>query len=131
MPSTSILDEFAGRATTARNVSIYTAILTSMPLAYGFRVATGYGPGSFLVLVAIAVGVPTALDHRVTDHDSYETTVGRTVGLSMVVLVLFSALYVAGTTMLSLPHFQVAAVTFLVASLLPPAVLDGRSDSSR
>lgn len=125
MPSTSILDDFAGRATTARNVSICTAILTGLSVAYAFRIATGYGPGSFLLLIGVAVGVPTALDQRKAQRDGYESTVTRTVALSMVVLVLFSTFYLGGTALQSLPRFQVAAVAFLIAYLVPLAVLDG------
>lgn len=125
MPSLSRLDDLAARATTARNVSIYTAILTGLPLAYLFRTASGYGPGSFLLLLGVAVGVPTALDQREGVLDADGSVIARTLALEGAVGALFSALYFAGTAVLSLPLFQVAVVAFVVAYLFPLAVLDG------
>lgn len=125
MPSTSKFDDIAGRATSPRNASIFTAILIGLPLALAFREVAGYGPGSFLLLLAVAVGVPTALDqHR--EIESHRSAVSKTLVGSLAVAAVLSGLYAAGRVVLSLPRFQVAVVAFLIAELTAVAALELR-----
>lgn len=125
MPSTSKFDDVAGRATSPRNVSIFTAILVGLPAALVFRELAGYGPGSFLLLLAVAVGVPTALDQH-GELGNHWGAVGKTLVGSVGVTAVLSGLYAAGRVGLSLPRFQVAVVAFLIAELGAVAVLELR-----
>jgi hypothetical protein len=123
MPSTGDGHTILDRLATQRNVTIATAIAVAIPAAYGFHVAFGAGTGDFLLLLAVAVGVPTAMDQYWRAHGRLLRAAGETAVGAVAVAATFLALYVLGTDVLSLSPFPAAVLAFLVADLGPLAAL--------
>lgn len=122
MPSTT--DRALGeRLASQRNVTILTAIAVALPAAYWFHTAFGDGPGDFLLLMAVAVGVPTAADLYGPDHGRLWRAVATTAVASVAVGAAFVGVYVLGTGPLSLSPFVASVMAFLVAELGPLAAL--------
>lgn len=116
MPSTSTLSHLYERATTQRNVTIYTAILVGVPGAYAFQEAVGASGDGFLLLLLLAVGVPTAYDEHWPHYDRTWQAVAWVLVACLVVWIEYAALYLAGTTFTPLSSFQAGVAAFLVTS---------------
>lgn len=115
MPSTRAA-RLSAWLTAQRNVTIFAAILIALPVAYAFHAAVGGGPGDFLLLMTLAVGVPTAYDDYWPRYDRTWQAVGWVVLACAVVTVEFTGLYLAGTA-LGLGPFPAAIGAFLPTSL--------------
>ncbi|WP_327054031.1 hypothetical protein [Halomicrococcus gelatinilyticus] len=113
MPST-VFVRLRERATTQRNVTIYLAILVAVPLASAFNTAVGGAQGGFLLLMTLAVGVPSAYDGYWPAYDATWKAVAWILAACAVVTVEFIGLYLAGTDLLSLSPFVASIVAFLV-----------------
>jgi|SRR6056297_3595915 len=116
VPSTAFA-RLRERATTQRNVTIYVAILAAVPLAYAFDTAVGGAQGDFLLLMTLAVGVPSAYEGYWPAYDATWKAVAWVLAACAVVTVEFTGLYLAGTDLLSLSPFVAGIVAFLVVDL--------------
>jgi hypothetical protein len=112
-PTPNVLD----RATSQRNVSIYTAIAVAAPTAYAFNIAFTY-EGSFLLLMTLAVGVPTAYDDYGPAYDRTLGTVGWVLVACGVAAAEFVGFFVIATESLALSPFIGGIVAFLGTWLL-------------
>jgi len=117
VPSTSVIARLYGRATTQRNVTIYVAILVSIPAAYLFQESVGGGGGDFLLLLALAVGVPTAYDEYWSPYDRTWKAVAWILVACVVAGLEFTGVYLVSVAALSLSPFAASAVAFLVTGL--------------
>ncbi|WP_136715214.1 hypothetical protein [Halorientalis salina] len=122
MPSSQTTTGFLDRATSQRNVSIYTAIAVAAPTAYAFNVAFTY-EGSFLLLMTLAVGVPTAYDDYGPAYDRTPKTVGWVLVACGIAAVEFVGFFVVATESLELSAFLGGIVAFLGTWLLNLSVL--------
>lgn len=119
MPSTSTRNGLAGRMATQRNLTILVAILVAVPAAYGFRTAFG-GDGigaSFLLLMTLAVGVPTAYDDYWPQYDRAWLAVAWVLVACVVATAEFVGLYLLGTEVLGLSPLVASVGAFLVTDL--------------
>ena len=119
------------RATAQRNVAIYAAILVAVPAAYAFHTAFDASGGDFLLLLTLAVGVPTAYNDNWPAHDRTWKTVAWVVVACTVAIATFAALFLAGTDLLALAPFPASVGAFLVTSGAVhgvPFALFGRED---
>lgn len=93
---------------TQRNLTILVAILVAVPIAYGFRVMVSgadFG-GSFLLLMTLAVGVPSAYDEYWPKYDRIWDAVIWIVLACIVATTEFIGLYLVGTELGNLSlHF--------------------------
>jgi len=128
MPSTSAVSGVFDRATTQRNLTIFVAILVAVPTAYAFQtiVAGGASVGDFLLLVTLAVGVPTAYDERWPRYNRTWKAVAWVVVACAVVAVEFAALYLVGTEYVGLDPAYASIGAFLVTDLGNLAWLSAR-----
>jgi len=119
MPSTSTHNGLAGRVATQRNLTILVAILVAVPAAYGFRSAFGGDGlgGSFLLLMTLAVGVPTAYDNHWPQYDRKWIAVGWVIAACVVATAEFVGLYLFGTAVLGLTPLVASVGAFLVTDL--------------
>jgi hypothetical protein len=93
--------------TIQRNLTILVAILVSVPIAYGFRAVVGgadFG-GSFLLLMTLAVGVPTAYDEFWPKYDRTWDAIIWVVAACIVATTEFTGLYLMGTGLGNLSPF--------------------------
>lgn len=109
--------------TDKRNLSILVAILVALPIAYGSRAATGVGMASFLLLLTLAVGVPTAFDHHWSSDGGPTDAVGWILVACGLATAVFSLLYVGGVELAGLDPVGAAMVAFLVTDLGGAALL--------
>jgi hypothetical protein len=112
MPSTNTGPSFRDRALTQRNATILTAILFALPTAYGFHVWSGAQQGDFLLLLLLAVSVPTAYDDLWPMYDDTWKGVVWTLAACAVATVEFVGLYVVGVESLSLSPFAASIGAF-------------------
>lgn len=128
MPSTRVLARFFERATTQRNVTIVVAILVAVPTAYAFRSAVpgGDSAADFLLLLTLAVAVPTAYDERWPRYDQTSTAVAWILGACLVATVAFAGLYLLGTAVVGLSPLFASVAAFLVTDLGGLALLSTR-----
>lgn len=116
MPAISALDRFWRWLTTQRNLTILTAILLAVPVAYTFQVAFDSGSGDFLLLMLLAVGVPTAFDEHYAPFDRTWKAIGWVVVACALVTVEFTVLYLVSTLWVGLSPFAAGAAAFLVTA---------------
>jgi hypothetical protein len=105
--------------TTQRNLTILVAILVSVPIAYGFRAVVGgadFG-GSFLLLMTLAVGVPTAYDEFWPKYDRTWDAIIWVVAACIVATTEFTGLYLMGTGLGNLSPFLGSTGAFLITHL--------------
>lgn len=126
MPSTSNGQSLRERALTQRNATILTAILVALPTAYGFHVWSGAEQGGFLVLMLLAVLVPTAYDDLWETYDETWKGVVWTLAACAVVTVEFVGLYVVGVDSLSMSPFAAGVGAFGLTAAVNLAVLVAR-----
>ena len=128
MPST--VSRLLARATTRRNVTIYVAILMGVLVAAGVERAVPAvdGPASFLLLVTLAVGVPTVYDECGPAHDRTAPAVAWVLAGCVVAAVEFVAVYLAVGVLAGLSVTPAAAVAFVVTAGVNLAWLVRRGD---
>ena len=116
MPSTSTSSHIPAWMRTQRNLTILVAILVAVPIAYGFRVVVSSADfgGSFLLLMTLAVGVPTAYDEYWPKYDRIRNTVAWVVAACLVVTTEFTGLYLIGTELGTLSRSHGAIGAFLI-----------------
>ncbi|WP_424019659.1 hypothetical protein ACOZ4N_09355 [Halorientalis pallida] len=102
------------RATAQRNVAIYAAILVAVPAAYGFHTVFDAGGGDFLLLMTLAVGVPTAYNDYWPAFDRTWKAVAWVLVACTVATAAFAGLFLAGTERLALSAFPASVGAFLV-----------------
>ncbi|MFB6146196.1 MAG: hypothetical protein ABEJ08_00730 [Halobacteriaceae archaeon] len=119
MPSTSESLTLPGWMTTQRNLTIFVAILVAVPIAYGFRMAVGGtdSGSTFLLLMTLAVGVPTAYDEYWPHYDQTSDAVVWVVTACLVVTTEFTGLYLLGTELGDLSPRLAAIGAFLITDL--------------
>ncbi|WP_276270552.1 hypothetical protein [Haloarcula litorea] len=113
MPSETRLDALAARVLTQRNAVIATAIAVAIPAAYAFYTLFGDGSGDFLLLMTLAVGVPTAYDGYWPQYDRAWKAVAWTLAACAVAGIEFAGLYVLGHVELRRSPFVAAVGAFL------------------
>jgi hypothetical protein len=113
MPSTSNGKSLLDRALSQRNVTIYTAILVAVPTAYAFHVWSGAEGGDFLLLMLLAVGVPTAFDDLWSPYDRTWKAVAWVLAACGVAAVEFVGLFVICRDVLSLSPFLASVGAFV------------------
>ena len=119
MPSTSTSPNVADWMTSQRNVTILVAILVAVPVAYGFQMVVSGANlgGSFLLLMTLAVGVPTAYDEYWPKYDRTWNTIVWVVVACVVVTVEFTGLYLIGTGPGNLSPLFASVGAFLITEL--------------
>jgi hypothetical protein len=119
MPSTSFGSRVTNWATSQRNLTIFVSIFAAFPLSYAFQsiVSENASAGSFLLLVTLAVGVPTAYDEYWPQYDQTWKAIGWILIACVVVTIEFSGLYIVGTEYLDLTPLYASAGAFLVTDL--------------
>jgi hypothetical protein len=118
MPSTR-LSSLRERWLTTRNAAILAAVAVALPAAHLFRAGFGAGQAGFLLLLALGVGVPTALDG--VAPDSLSGAVALTVGACAVVGMLFAGIYAVALSVAG--QFPAAVVAFVVSYVGPALVV--------
>ncbi|WP_251330621.1 hypothetical protein [Haloplanus pelagicus] len=119
MPSTSFGSRVMNWATSQRNLTIFVSIFAAFPLSYAFEsiVSGSASAGSFLLLVTLAVGVPTAYDEYWPQYDQTWKAIGWILTACVVVTIEFIGLYIVGTEYLDLTPLYASAGAFLVTDL--------------
>jgi hypothetical protein len=128
MPSTSMSSNVPDWMTTQRNLTILVAILVAVPIAYGFRVMVSgadFG-GSFLLLMTLAVGVPSAYDEYWPKYDRIWDAIVWVVAACVVATTEFIGLYLVGTELGNLSPFPASIGAFLITDLGNLALLSVR-----
>lgn len=118
MPSTR-LSSLRERWLTPRNAAILAAVAVALPAAYLFHTSFRAEQADFLLLLALGVGVPTALDG--VGPDSPSGAVALTLGVCAVVGVLFAGVYVLALSVAG--QFPAAVVAFVVSYVGPALVV--------
>jgi len=129
MPSTNSSSNMPDWLTTQRNLTIIVAILVAVPIAYGFRVmgSSADYEGSFLLLMTLAVGVPTAYDEYWPKYDKIWNAVAWVFAACIVATMEFISLYLVGTEFGDLSPFLASIGAFLITDLGNLAWLSVRS----
>ena len=119
MPSTSVVSRVTDWVTSQRNITIFVSIFAAFPLSYAFQslVSENASAGSFLLLVTVAVGVPTAYDEYWPKYDQTWKAIGWILLACLVVTIEFVGLYIVGTEYVNLTPLYASAGTFLVTDL--------------
>lgn len=119
MPSTSVVSRVTNWATSQRNLTIFVSIFAAFPLSYAFQsiVSESASAGSFLLLVTLAVGVPTAYDEYWPQYDQTWKAIGWILLACVVVTIEFIGLYIVGTEYINLTPLYASAGAFLVTDL--------------
>jgi len=116
MPPTNAGLSLRERALTQRNATILTAIAVAVPTAYGFGVWSGPERGEFLLLLLLAVIVPTAYDDLWPTYDRTWKGIAWTLAACVVATIEFVGLYVVGVDSLSLSPFLASVGAFGVTT---------------
>lgn len=110
------LQSIRERAVAQRNVVIYAGILVALPLLAAF--GTAFDPdGTFLLMLLIAVIVPSAYNEHWPGYDRTRQAVAWVLAVAAVAAGLFTGVYIAGTGPLALSPLHASAGAFLAASL--------------
>lgn len=119
MPSTSVVSRVTNWATSQRNLTIFVSILAAVPLSYAFQsiVSERAAAGSFLLLVTLAVGVPTGYDEYWPHYDQVWKAIGWILLACLVVTIEFVGLYIVGTEYVNLTPLYASTGAFLVTDL--------------
>ena len=104
----------AERVTTTENLTVVAAILASLPLTYAASTVFGYSDGTALLLLTIAVGVPTVYNEQWPAEESTPRAVGWVLGAGVLATIAFTACYLVGTDLLSLSEAPASAVSFVL-----------------
>jgi len=119
MPSTSVLSRVTAWTTSQRNLTIFVSILVAFPLSYGFQSITAgsASAGGFLLLVTLAVGIPTAYDEYWPRYDQTWKAIGWILLACLVVTIEFVGLYIVWTEYANLIPLYASTGAFLVTDL--------------
>ena len=119
MPSTSFGSRVTNWATSQRNLTIFVSIFTAFPLSYAFQsiVSERAAAGSFLLLVTLAVGVPTAYDEYWPHYEQTRKAITWVLAACLVVTIEFVGLYLIGTEYVRLSPFYASIGAFLITDL--------------
>jgi hypothetical protein len=110
--------------TDQRNLTIFAAILVAVPTAYAFTLyVDAGGGGDFLLLLTLAVGVPTAYDEYWPRYDETWKAVAWVVAACVWATAEFTAVYLLVVDVLSLSPVVGALGAFLVTTVGTVAVL--------
>jgi len=128
MSETSMASAVYRRATTQRNLTIFTSILVAVLTAFVFQtqVAGGEFAANFLLLMTLAVGVPSAYDEYWPQYEQTWNAIVWVLVAAVVATVEFAGLYLLGTEFVSLSPTVAAVGAFLVADLGNLALLSAR-----
>jgi hypothetical protein len=99
MNSTSTIPHIRDWITSQRQLTIVTAIVVALPTTYAFQSVIGGDPfaGSFLLLMTLAVGVPSAYDEYWPQYDQTWKAIAWILVACVVAAVEFTGLYLVGT----------------------------------
>jgi hypothetical protein len=116
MPSTNFVSRMTAWVTCQRNLTIFVSILAAFPLSYAFQsiASESASAGSFLLLVTLAVGVPTAYDEYWPHYDQTSKALIWILGACLVVTIEFGGLYIVGTEYVSLTPRFASTGAFLI-----------------
>lgn len=119
VPSTSFGSRITDWVTSQRNLTIFVAILAAVPLSYAFQsiVSERASAGSFLLLVTLAVGVPTTYDEHWPHYDETWKAVVWILLACLVATVEFVGLYIVGTAYVGLSPLYASTGAFLLTGL--------------
>ncbi|MFA9516904.1 hypothetical protein ACERIT_06760 [Halopenitus sp. H-Gu1] len=119
MPSTNTVSRIYNWATTQRNLTIFVAILIAVPTAYAFQsmVSGGGSAGDFLLLMTLAVGVPTAYDEYWPRYTQTWKAIAWVLTACLVVTIEFVGLYLVGTEYVGVSPFYASIGAFLITDL--------------
>lgn len=126
MPSTDTRSRIREWATTQRTITTLTAIVVAIPTANVFQSTADGIAGSFFLLTALAVGVPTAYDDYWPTYDRTWKAVAWVLVACALTTIAFTALYVGGTAIAAAPPFLAAIGAFLLVYFGTPVVLSVR-----
>jgi len=112
--------------TAQRQLTIFTALALALPTAYAFQSRVGTDTGGVLLLLLLAVGVPTAYDEYWQPYDRAWQAILWTVLVGAVAAAEFTAFYLIGTDVLGLAPRSSTAGAFLLTSLQNLAFLSVR-----
>jgi hypothetical protein len=102
------------RATAHSNVAIYAAIVVAVPTAYGFHSVVDAGAGDFLLLMTLAVGVPTSYNDHWPSYDRTWKVVAWVLVTCVLATAAFTGLYLVARDGLALSPFPASAGAFTV-----------------
>jgi hypothetical protein len=119
MPSSGFPVRIFQRATTQRNLTIIVAILTAVPTAYAFQATVGDGSqaSSFLLLMTLAVGVPTAYDEHWPQYDRSWKAIAWVLVASGIAAFVFTGSYILAVDLLEVSPWIASVGAFLVTDL--------------
>ncbi|MFB6293676.1 MAG: hypothetical protein ABEH60_05390 [Halonotius sp.] len=119
MPSTNLPSRVFGWLTTQRNLTILVAICIALPTAYGFRMVVDGADsgGSFLLLMSLGVGIPSAYANYGTTYDRVRNAVAWVILGCIAVTATFTSLYLVGTELGDLSHFLGGNVAFVITNI--------------
>ena len=133
MSSYDVMNRISTWLTSQRNIVIFVSILIAVPTAYGFQATIGQGEQAtgFLLLMMLAVGVPTTYNDYWPSYDRTWKAVGWVLAASVLVVVQFGALYAIGTAVTGSTPFASAVGAFLITSVGALFVWSQMSESNR
>lgn len=119
MDSVTVARRLYSWATTQRNLTIFVAILVAVPTAYAFQTRTAGGEhvGNFLLLMTLAVGVPTAYDEYWPQYDRTWKALAWVVAACAIATTEFTGLYLVGVEIAELTPNHAAVGSFIVTDL--------------
>ena len=119
MPSTRFVSRVTDWVTSQRNLTIFVSILVAFPATYTFQslVSESASAGSFLLLITLAVGVPTAYDEYWPHYKQTWKAVLWILAACLIVTIEFSGLYIVGTEYVNLAPLYASTGAFLVTDI--------------
>jgi len=119
MESQSTSSDISARLMTQRNLTIFTAILIAVPTAYAYHSMVGGNgqSGDFLLLMTLAVGVPTAYDEYWPRYEQTWKAIAWVLVACAIATIEFIGLYTAGAELADLSPFVASVGAFLITDL--------------
>lgn len=126
MPAIGARSKLREWATTQRTSTTLTGVVIAIPAANVFRSNADGIAGSFFLLTALAVGVPSAYEDHWPTYDRTWKAVAWILVACVLTAVAFTGLYVSGTAIVGVPPFLASLGAFLVTYFGLPVVLSVR-----
>lgn len=123
MPSSGIHSSLRQRVLSTRNVTIATAIAVAIPASFAFHAQFPGDESGFLLLFAVAVGVPSAFDAYGPNFERYWNCIFATLWMCAAVVLAYVGCFAAGIDIFDISPFLSGVAAFLVAFLGPLVVL--------
>lgn len=119
MPSTRPTTRLYEWVTSQRNQTISVAIVIAVPTAYAFQTTVGSDglSGDFLLLMTLAVFVPTAYDEYWPKYDRTSTAIAWIIAACAVATAEFTTLYLIGIEVLSVSPLLAGIGAFLITDV--------------